>query len=305
MTYSIVARDAASGQLGVAVQSHWFSVGSLVPWAAAGVGVVATQAFVEPAYGPRGLEQMRAGTTASAALAALLADDAGRDTRQVAMVDVAGRAAAHTGARCIVAAGHHVGDGYAVQANMMASATVWPAMAEAFQVARGPLADRLLAALDAAERAGGDLRGRQSAALLVVRAGASGRPWTDRLVDLRVEDHAQPLDELRRLRTLQRAYDHMNAGDAAMERAAVDDARLEYAAASTLAPDRAELIFWHAVTLAAGGQASEAAPLFARVLAGAPGRRWRELLRRLPAAGLLPAEIADRIGRVHSQEAEA
>jgi uncharacterized Ntn-hydrolase superfamily protein len=297
MTYSIVARDAESGQLGVAVQSHWFSVGALVPWAEAGVGAVATQAFVEPAYGPRGLERLRAGASAGGALLALVAEDAGRATRQVAIVDAAGGVAAHTGVRCIACAGHHVGDGFAVQANMMGSEQVWPAMAEAFVAARGALADRLLAALDAAERAGGDLRGRQSAALLVVRGEASATPWSDRLVDLRVEDHAQPLDELRRLRTLARAYDHMNAGDAAMERAAIDDARREYGAAAALAPDRAELVFWHAVALATGGRDADAAPLFATVLTGAPGARWRELLRRLPAAGLLAQDVAARFGR--------
>jgi uncharacterized Ntn-hydrolase superfamily protein len=292
MTYSIVARDLETGELGVAVQSHWFAVGTLVPWAEAGVGAIATQSFVEPAYGPRGLELLRAGVGATAALARLLAADPGRETRQVGIVDAGGGAAAHTGARCIACAGQHVGEGYTVQANMMAGSTVWPAMAEAYQSERGPLADRLLAALMAADGEGGDLRGRQSAALLVVRAQPSSQPWTDRLVDLRVDDHEAPLEELARLRQLQRAYEHMNSGDAAMERAAIDEARRQYAAAALLAPERAELVFWHAVTLAAAGRGADAAPLFGRVLAGEEGARWRELLRRLPAAGLITSDVA-------------
>ena len=287
-TYSIVARDAATGELGVAVQSHWFSVGAAVPFAEAGVGAVATQSFVDSSYGPLGLELMRAGKSAAEALAALLAADANRDVRQVAMVDAQGRVAVHTGARCIAAAGHATGAAFSVQANLMENETVWPAMKRAFESSPGDLAARMLAALDAAEAAGGDIRGRQAAALLVVRPAGSGRPWADRRFDLRVEDHPTPLVELRRLLVLARAYEHMNRGDELAAVAKWDDAGGEYGAAAKLAPGIAELPFWHAVTLAAAGRLDEARPLFADVFAREP--RWRALVPRLPAAGLLPAD---------------
>lgn len=285
-TYSIVARDPATGELGVAVQSHWFSVGSIVSWAEGGVGAVATQSFVEPSYGPLGLALMRAGKSAPEALAALLAADPNRDVRQVAMIDTAGRVAAHTGARCIAAAGHATGAAFSVQANMMDNDRVWPAMKAAYEAAQGDLADRLLAALDAAEAAGGDIRGRQSAAILVVRPVASGKPWADRRIDLRVEDHPQPLVELRRLLTLARAYERMNRGDELATESKWSEASAEYAAAAAMAPHIVELPFWHAATLAAAGRLEEARPLFADVFAREP--KWRELVRRLPAAGLLP-----------------
>ena len=287
-TYSIVARDAATGEMGVAVQSHWFSVGAAVPFAEAGVGAVATQSFVDSSYGPLGLELMRAGKSAAEALAALLAADANRDVRQVAMVDAQGRVAAHTGPGSIPAAGHQVGAQFSVQANLMENETVWPAMKRAFESSPGDLAARMLAALDAAEAAGGDIRGRQAAALLVVRPAGSGRPWADRRFDLRVEDHPTPLVELRRLLVLARAYEHMNRGDEFAAVAKWDDAGGEYGAAAKLAPGIAELPFWHAVTLAAAGRLDEARPLFADVFAREP--RWRALVPRLPAAGLLPAD---------------
>ncbi len=289
-TYSIVARDPVSGELGVAVQSHWFSVGSIVPWAEAGVGAVATQSFVDPSYGPLGLDLMRAGKTSAEALAALLAADANAAVRQVAMVDSSGRVAVHTGARCIAAAGDATGDGFSVQANMMESSAVWPAMKTAFETADGDLADRLLAALDAAQAAGGDIRGRQAAALLVVRGTGTGRPWADRRFDLRVEDDPRPLDELHRLLRVARAYEHMNRGDELASAGDMAEAGREYAAAAAMVPSIAELPFWHAVTLAADGRLDEARPLFARVFAAEPA--WRELVRRLPAAGLLPDDQA-------------
>lgn len=291
-TYSIVARDPVTGDLGVAVQSHWFSVGSVVAWAEAGVGAVATQSFIDPSYGPRGLALMRGGLPALAALEQLVREDAQQAGRQVAMVDAAGRVSAHTGSAAIAAAGHHLGTGYSVQANMMASQRVWPAMAAAYEAATGDLADRMLAALDAAEAAGGDMRGRQSAALIVVKAKGSGRPWAggDRLFDLRVEDHAQPLKELRRLVRLQRAYAHANRGDELMTEKNVDAALEEYKAASRLAPEILELPFWHAVTLASIGREAEAAPIFRAVFSKEPV--WADLLTRLPAAGLFPDDAA-------------
>jgi uncharacterized Ntn-hydrolase superfamily protein len=291
-TFSIVARDPATGEMGVAVQSHWFSVGSIVTWAEAGVGAVATQSFVDPGYGMRGLDLMRTGIAAPAALKQLVAADAQRDGRQVAMVDSQGRVDAYTGPSAISAAGHQVGRQYSVQANMMANAKVWPAMAAAFESTKGDLADRLLAALDGAQRVGGDVRGKQSAALLIVKAKSTGRPWAgaDRVFDLRIEDHPQPLVELRRLVRLARAYGHANHGDELMTEKKVEEALKEYQAASVLAPEILELPFWHAVTLASIGREKEAAPIFRAVFAKEP--IWAELLGRLPAAGLFPNDPA-------------
>jgi len=289
-TYSIVARDPDTGQLGVAVQSHWFSVGPIVAWAEAGVGAVATQSFVEPAYGPNGLALMRAGRSAPDVLKELLAADDARDVRQVAMIDVEGRVDAWTGARDIQAAGHHVGTNYSVQANLMLNDTVWPAMARAYERASGDLADRMLAALDAAQAAGGDIRGRQSAALIVVTGQPTGLAWKDRIFDLRVDDSAEPLVELRRLVTLQRAYNHMNAGDLAVEKNDPEGALREYSAAERLVPDNAEMIYWHAVALVNMGRVDESLPLFRRVFA--MDRNWATLTPRLPGSGLLPDDPA-------------
>jgi uncharacterized Ntn-hydrolase superfamily protein len=249
-TYSIVARDPATGELGVAVQSHWFSVGPIVPWAEAGVGAVATQSFVDPAYGPLGLALMRAGKPAPEALEALIAADEHPDVRQVAMIDTAGRVAAHTGENAIIAAGHQTGANYSVQANLMEKPSVWPAMARAFEAAEGDLAERMLVALEAAEAEGGDIRGRQSAALLVVSGTPTGKDWVDRTYDLRIEDHARPLEELRRLLTLARAYRDMNAGDEAMTVNDVAAAVRHYNAAAERVPESAEMVYWAAVTLA-------------------------------------------------------
>jgi uncharacterized Ntn-hydrolase superfamily protein len=287
-TYSIVARDPTSGELGVAVQSHWFSVGSVVPWAEAGVGAVATQSFVDPSYGPLGLALMKGGRSAPEALQALLAGDAGREVRQVGMVDAAGKVATHTGRLDIPEAGGLAGDGYVVQANLMEKATVWPAMARAFERATGDLAERLLAALDAAESEGGDIRGRQSAALLVVKAKGSGRPWADRVFDLRVEDHSDPLVELRRLVRMQRAYNHMTAGDDCVALKDWACAEREYGAAQTMEPQNAEMAFWHAVALASNGRLDASRPLFAKAFKA--DARWRELVRRLPKVEQLPAD---------------
>jgi len=285
-TFSIVARDAATGELGVAVQSHWFNVGTLVPWAEAGVGAVATQSFVDPSYGKLGLDLMRAGRSAPEALKALLAGDDGRDVRQVAMIDAQGRVAAHTGAKDIPAAGHVVGKDYSVQANLMANESVWPAMSRAFENAKGDLAERMLAALDAAQAAGGDIRGKQSAALVVVTGKASGKPWADRIFDLRVDDAADPLKELRRLVTLQRAYNRMNAGDLAVEQKDNERALKEYREAAALVPDNAEMVYWHAVALVNMGRVDESLPLFRRVFA--MDGNWAILTPRLAKVGLLP-----------------
>ena len=294
-TFSIVARDPDTGDLGVAVQSHWFSVGSVVPWAEAGVGAVATQSFVDPVYGRLGLEIMRAGKSAPEALKGLLAGDEGRDVRQVAMIDIQGRVDAWTGKSDIQAAGHIVGKNFSVQANLMLNDKVWPAMAEAFENTKGDLADRMLAALDAAQSVGGDIRGRQSAAIIVVTGKPTGQSWKDRIFDLRVDDSDEPLRELRRLVTLQRAYNHMNAGDLAVEKKDNEGALREYAAAEKLVPDNAEMVYWHAVALVNMGRVDESLPLFKRVFA--MDSNWAVLTPRLPKSGLLPddSKVIERI----------
>lgn len=285
-TFSIVARDPATGELGVAVQSHWFSVGPIVPWAEAGVGAVATQSFVDPSYGKNGLELMRAGKSAPDTLKELLEKDEGREVRQVAMIDSQGRVDAWTGKNDIQAAGHIVGKNFSVQANLMLNDKVWPAMARAFESAKGDLADRMLAALDAAQAVGGDIRGRQSAAMIVVTGKPTGQAWKDRIFDLRVDDSPQPLLELRRLVKLQRAYNHMNAGDLAVEKKDNEGALREYGAAEKLVPNNAEMIYWHAVALVNMGRVDESLPLFRRVFA--MDRNWITLTPRLPKSGLLP-----------------
>jgi uncharacterized Ntn-hydrolase superfamily protein len=270
----------------VAVQSHYFSVGSLVSWAEPGVGAVATQSVVEPAYGPRGLGQLRRGASAPDALRRLLGDDEQSAVRQVAIVDKHGRVAVHTGARCIREAGHRVADGVSAQANMMERPTVPDAMIEAFRATAGDLGDRLVAALEAAEGEGGDIRGRQSAALVVVAPRATGQPMEDRPIDLRVEDHPDPVGELRRLVALRASYERIEVADELAAAGDTEGALAEYAAAHAAQPDSAELAFWHGVALAASGREAEARDLLERAYADREG--WRELLRRLPESGLFP-----------------
>jgi len=294
-TYSIVARDAATGQLGVAVQSHWFSVGSSVLWAAPGVGAVATQSFVDPNYGPLGLQLMRSGKSAQQALTGLLAADAHADVRQVGMVDADGVVANHTGENAIIEHCEIAGEGYTVQANLMWKPTVCTAMVAAYESAEGDLAERMMLALEAAEGEGGDIRGKQSAAMLVVSNDRSQPAWGGRIIDLRVEDLAEPLVELRRLLTMARAYNLMNEGDEHMTVNAIEEAVAAYAAAEAMVPDSHEMIFWHAATLAGAGRVEESLPIFAKAFALWP--QWRELIPRLPASGLLPddPELIEKI----------
>lgn len=297
MTYSIVARDSRTGELGVAVQTRWPNVGSIVPWAEPGVGAVATQSFAEESYGPLGLARMRDGASAQEALDRLLADDPDRDVRQVGVVDAMGRAASFTGANCVYAAGHQTSTGLAVQANMMERPTVWPAMAAAYEAADGDLADRLLAALRAAEAEGGDVRGRESAALLVVPA--MGAAWATRY-DLRVDDHRAPLDELARLLELARAYE---AFDRAQEQGTAGDLA---AAASSMesalehAPGDDQIVLWGALFLAAAGRLPEARQLFEQARRAEP--RSGEHLRRFLAAGHLPADVAPILDALTADE---
>ena len=292
-TYSIVARDSVTGEIGVAVQSHWFSVGSLVTWAEAGIGAVATQSFVDPRYGPLGLELMRLGRSAPEALRALVGSDADSAVRQVAMIDAQGRVAAFTGGRAIRAAGHRTGRQYSVQANLMEKPSVWPAMARAFESTRGDLAERFLAALEAAEREGGDIRGRQSAAILIVGPTNTGRAWTDRRFDLRVEDHPNPVAELRRLVTLARVYQKLNEGDEWVTKNDMPKAVQAYGAATSLLPDAAtngEAVFWTGISLVSAKRVDDAIPYLRR--AQSADARWAELVTRLPEVGLLPSDSA-------------
>jgi len=292
-TYSIVARDAETGELGVAVQSHWFSVGPIVPWARVGIGAVATQANAEISYGPRGLELMASGLSAPEALKRLLAEDPMASSRQVAMVDAEGRIGAHTGTLCMAFAGDVAADGVSCQANIMASETVWPAMLGAYQAASGSLTTRLLAALDAAEAEGGDIRGRQSAAILVVPA--EGNPW-DTVTELRVEDHPEPLAELRRLVALDDAYKLANEADELAAQGRHDEAGAAFQQASALVPDSHELIFWGGLGAAQAGELELGVSLVRRAIELHPG--WGELLPRLPPE-LAPsaAAVLERLRR--------
>jgi len=293
LTYSIVARDKETGQLGVAVQSHYFQVGPVVPWALAGVGAVATQSMVNISFGPLGVEYMRLGYTAEQALKALLAGDSQPESRQVALVDASGGVAVHTGPRCIPAAGHRAGDGFSCQANLMEKDTVWDAMHDAYRSTDAPLAERMMAALDAAEAEGGDIRGRQSAAMLVVTGQPTGRSWEDRIIDLRVEDAPDPLAELRRLLRVKRAYMTLSDADKleeAKDLAGANAMRLE---ATKLAPEMVEVQFWTGLSLAEAGELDEGCRLMARAVA--KDRRWIETLNRLAAVDRLPHDLVARI----------
>ena len=285
-TYSIVARDPVTGDLGVAVQSHWFSVGSVVTWAEAGVGAIATQSFVAVSYGPLGLELMKAGKTAPEALKALLAVDDNADVRQVAMVDRQGNVAVHTGEKCIAAAGHHEGNQFTTQANLMEKDSVWGAMASAFETSAGDLAERLMSALEAAQAEGGDIRGKQSAAILIVPGTTAGAPWRERRVDLRIEDHPEPLKELRRVLQIHRAYEHMNEGDELFANGDVDGALDEYGTAARMYPENVEVKFWQAVTMAGAGRLEDSLPIFREVFS--LDKNWLTVTPRLAASGLLP-----------------
>jgi uncharacterized Ntn-hydrolase superfamily protein len=300
-TYSIVARDPDTGELGVAVQSHWFSVGAIVPWAEAGVGAVATQSLVDPSYGPLGLQIMAAGRDAGQALEGLLKADAHPEIRQVAMIDAAGIVAAHTGSGCIPEAGHRIGENYSVQANLMARDVVPDRMAEAFENATGDLADRMMAALEAAQEAGGDIRGKQSAAILVVSGEPTGRTWEDTLIDLRVEDHAEPLKELARLLNINRGYARMNEGDLAVEHGDLVKAEEAYGAAREILGDNLEAAYWYAIALCNAGEIDRAIEVFHEVFA--EGMHWHELTPRLIEGGFLIADEAT-LGRILDMEDE-
>lgn len=291
-TFSIVARDTRTGEMAVGVQSHWFSVGTSVSWAEAGVGAVATQSFTNKSFGPRGLALLKDGKTAQEALDELLSKDEGRDVRQVAIVDHKGNVAVHTGKKCIQFADHIKGVQFSVQSNMMLTDKVSSAMAKSYQANLDkPLAERVLAALNAAQEAGGDIRGKQSAALLVVPAKSKSEPWNERSVDLRVDDHDNPLKELARLLKVQQAYEHMNRGDLAVEVNDMPKAMEEYETAMKMQPENLEMQYWTAVTLANSKQVAKSLPMFKKIFSA--DKNWKELTGRLPVVGLLTVSSAD------------
>lgn len=291
-TFSIVARDQATGEMAVGVQSHWFSVGTSVPWAEAGIGAVATQSFVDKSYGPKALALLKKGFTAQQAMDSLTGADPGRDVRQVAIVDNKGNVATHTGKNCIQVAKHIRGTQFSVQSNMMLGDQVCEYMVKAFEQSMGkPLPERILLALEAAQAAGGDIRGMQAAALIVV-PGKITDSWNNKSVDLRVDDATQPLKELRRLYNVHLAYEHMNSGDLAVEKNNMQLAMNEYNAAMKLFPANLEMKYWTAITLANNKQVSKALPMLRSIFA--KDKNWKELTRRLPPVGLLtvtPAEL--------------
>jgi len=291
-TFSIVARDSVTGEMAVAVQSHWFSVGTAVSWAEAGVGAVATQSFVNKSFGIRGLDLLRRGLTAQEALDALLKDDEGREVRQVAIVDTKGNVATHTGKGCIQYATQIQGKQFSVQSNMMLTDEVSREMATAFESSGDrPLGEKMLVALEAAQKVGGDIRGQQSAALIVVPGKSEGKPWDERTIDLRVDDSKEPIKELRRLYTVHLAYEHMNNGDLATEKNDMVKAMNEYNAAMQLMPSNLEMQYWTAITLANNKQVDKALPILKRVFSA--DKHWKELTRRLPSVNLLTVGEAD------------
>jgi uncharacterized Ntn-hydrolase superfamily protein len=298
MTYSIVARDPETGRFGIAVQSHYLGVGPVVPWLEAGVGAVATQARANTSFGPIGLELLRGGRSAGEVVAALIASDDHADHRQVGVVDAHGGAAAYTGDQTIPAAGHLVGDGFTVQGNLLERDSCWPAMAAAYEAGLGeglPFVERLLRALEAAEREGGDVRGRQSAAIQVVDGALHPAAWRGRILDMRIEDHPNPVPELRRIVTMQLAYDLTDDdGDAAK---AGMGAQERYEHARRLSPEAYELVFWRGVELAIGGEV-EAARRELKI-AFAADARWRTTLRHLgdgEREGVTPELAAQLLG---------
>jgi len=290
-TFSIVARDTVTGDMGVAVQSHWFSVGTIVTGGEAGIGVVATQSFVNPSFGPRGLALLKQGLSAKQVVNLLIESDTGRDFRQLSILDSKGNVATYTGKKCVDDAGQIIGDNYSCQANMMINDKVWGAMSEAFKHSSGKLAERLLAALEAGQKAGGDIRGKQSAAILVVKAKPTGKIWEDRMVDIRVDDNPEPIKEIGRILKVHRAYEHMNNGDLAVEHNDMDLAMKEYSTAENMFPNNEEMKYWHAVTLANIGKVEESLPLFKEVFS--MNKNWAELTPRLIRSQLLTVNKED------------
>lgn len=291
-TYSIVAKDSNTGEMAVGVQSHWFSVGTLVSWGKSGVGVVATQSFVNPSYGPEGLNLMENGSSAKDALNMLVQKDEGKDYRQAAMLDINGSVDAFTGLKCIESAGHYVGKNFSVQANMMLNDKVIPSMKKAFlENSKLPLAERIIKVFEAAESVGGDIRGKQSAALIVVGSKKTDDIWKDKKIDLRVDDSENPVKEIKRLLKVHRAYEHMNNGDLAIEENNMEAALKEYSKAQNLFPENVEMSFWKAVTMINNNKIEDAKLILKEVFQ--KNNNWRKLILRLPDSDLISLDKAE------------
>lgn len=293
MTYSIVARDRRTGELGVAVQSHYFSVGSVVTWARAGVGAVATQSIAEPSYGPLGLELMASGKSADEALKALLEADLKAESRQVAFVDSKGGVAAHTGSKCIPYAGHVLGEEYSCQSNLMSNNTIWGAMKRAYNENTSlSFAERLLSTLEAAEAAGGDIRGKQSAAMLIVSPQVSPNYWSGKVLELRVEDNPEPLKELKRLIRIKQAYDWADRGDDYLSSGKIQESRDAFEKAYRFAPEIDELKYWRGISLLGSGRAEEAKEILYALLKSEP--RWIQVSKSLKEIGMIDGSTMDK-----------
>jgi uncharacterized Ntn-hydrolase superfamily protein len=290
MTYSIVARDPKTGDLGVAVQSHYFSVGSVVTWARSGVGAIATQSTAEVSYGPMGLDMMASGKTSQEALQSLLKTDSRSDVRQVGMVDSHGNIAVHTGSRCIDFAGHTTGDQFSCQANLMSNDTIWGAMEKEFRRTEHlELPERLIRTLEAAEAAGGDARGKQSAALLVVSSKLYANTWMGKIVELRVEDSPEPLPELKRILRMKRAYDSVDKGDDLLATGKIEEAMQAYRKADELSPNNEEIKFWVGITqMGASATRDQGIQIVREILANSPN--WRSVAKSLLEKGYLPKD---------------
>ena len=278
MTYSVLIRDRESGAYGVAVQSHWFNVSRTAPWVRFGVGAVATQALTDPSYGWRGLDCMAGGLAPDEALIQLLADDADAARRQVGFLAADGRIAVHTGADCIRESGHLTGDGWAVLGNLLANPGVVDAMAQALEGATGTLAERMITVLEAGQLAGGDLRGRQSAAIRVVPSHAELEEGYEAGIDISVPDHPKPIVELRRLVEVDRSYRALRRAQTAWKRGDADAARSQLDMAGTLRHG-VEVDFWAAMVWEELGEPDTADRLMALALDGQPA--FGELLNRL------------------------
>jgi len=293
LTYSIVARDPKTGEMGVAVQSHYFSVGSVVTWARAGVGAVATQAMVDMRYGPLGLDLMSAGKSAPEALESLLGSDPKRETRQVAMVDSRGGVAAHTGSKCLPHAGHALGRGFSCQGNIMRSPRVWRSMKRRFEENESaPLPERMVSALEAAEEEGGDMRGKQSAAILVVGKDTKPAYWDGKVVELRIEDHPEPVPELKRLLRYQRGYDWVSRGDDLLTSENYGGALAAYRRGLAIVPEVLELRYWVGLSLLKSGRRKEGIEMLRNVFD--QERAWAGLLKatlRQKSISLSPSVI--------------
>lgn len=288
-TFSIIAQDPVTGDMAVGVQSHWFSVGTAVPWGKSGVGVVATQSFVNERYGHEGLELMQKGLNAKEAMEKLKKEDVGVHYRQVAMLSRNGTISAFTGEKCVEAALHLIGDHYSIQANMMEDENVVYAMRQAFEENDDlDLAERIVVAMKAAQSSGGDIRGKQSSALIVVGKDPAEHPWLDKKIDLRVDDHKTPVEELSRLLNSHRAYEFMASGDVAMENKDAEAALKAYNFAEKLLPNNEEIKFWKAVALVNSNQVKMSIPIFERLFIN--DKRWQRLLKRLPESDLISIE---------------